>query len=270
MAFILPVLLKYCSNAKHKILLFIRRSITGLCSVKIIHLILAMRISCMMLFLILLSAKPFAQCKTYILGPRHDTLNCTDQQNKKQGKWVLHYASLRGEPGYEEEGIFTNNKKEGTWRIYSLMGDLQAIENYRFGFKNGISQYYSLAGLVREESWKAVDPDHPYDTIQVPDLNDQYKVELKVVKVEGTTLKHGTWKFFVAGTGTLLKSETYVLDRLEDPNKKLLQSNNAALTDSSAAPLITTKAKPKEVTQFEKKNAGKKKLKVRDGATGYQ
>ena len=229
-----------------------------------------MRTSCMIFFLILFWSKPFAQCKTYILGPRKDTLNCTDQQNRKQGKWVLHVASLRGEPGYEEEGIFSNNKKEGTWRVYSLMGDLQAIENYRFGFKNGISQYYSLAGLVREESWKAIDPDHPYDTIQVPDLNDPYKVDLKVVKVEGTTLKHGTCKFFDAGTGSFIKSATYVLDKLEDHNKKLLLANNAALSDSTIEPLITTKAKPKEVLQFEKKNAGKKKTKVRDGSTGFQ
>ena len=107
-------------------------------------------------------------------------------------------------------------------------------------------------------------------TIQGPDLNDPYKVDLKVVKVEGTTLKHGTWKFFDAGTGSLIKSATYVLDKLEDPNKKLLLANNAALSDSTIEPLITTKAKPKEVLQFEKKNAGKKKTKVRDGSTGFQ
>jgi len=28
-------------------------------------------------------------------------------------------------------------------------------------------------------------------------------------------------------------------------------------------------AKPKEVLEFEKQNAGKKKIKVRDGSTGY-
>jgi hypothetical protein len=31
----------------------------------------------------------------------------------------------------------------------------------------------------------------------------------------------------------------------------------------------TKKVKPAEVLQYEKKNAGKKKVKVRDGATGY-
>jgi hypothetical protein len=31
---------------------------------------------------------------------------------------VVHVESLRGEPGYEEEGVFENNRKEGEWRIF--------------------------------------------------------------------------------------------------------------------------------------------------------
>ena len=31
---------------------------------------------------------------------------------------------------------------------------------------------------------------------------------------------------------------------------------------------ITSKAKPREVLEYEKKNSNKKKIKVRDGATG--
>jgi hypothetical protein len=76
----------------------------------------------------------FAQCKTYIIGVKGDTLNCTDNAGLKQGKWVVKTPPLRGEPGFEEEGEFKNNKKEGYWRRYSEQGDILAIENYKWYF----------------------------------------------------------------------------------------------------------------------------------------
>lgn len=219
--------------------------------------------------LLLLSLQGYSQCKTYKIGAKGDTLNCVDQQDRKQGKWVIHVESLRGEPGYEQEGEFKDDKKEGVWRTYSLMGDLEAIENYRWGYKNGINRYFNLAGLLREESWKAVNPENPYDTIQVPDLNDPYKVEMKVIKIEGTTVRHGTWKYYQPGAGTLVKTEEYVFGKLEDPNKKLLQATADNVSDSSTTAKDGKKVKPKEVLQYEKKNSGKKKIEVRDGQTGY-
>ena len=52
-----------------------------------------------------------AQYKSYQLNAEGDTLNAIDKNDKKQGKWVIHVESIRGEPGYEEEGIFKNNNK---------------------------------------------------------------------------------------------------------------------------------------------------------------
>ena len=57
-----------------------------------------------------------AQYKTYKISVKGDTINAIDQHGLKQGKWVVHVDPLRGEPGYEEEGVFKNNKKEGHWR----------------------------------------------------------------------------------------------------------------------------------------------------------
>ena len=77
----------------------------------------------MRLFLILLVLVCFdvnAQWKSYQLGVKGDTLNRVDQQNLKQGAWILHIESLRGEPGYEEEGVFRDGKKEGLWRGVSI------------------------------------------------------------------------------------------------------------------------------------------------------
>lgn len=209
----------------------------------------------------------FAQCKTYIIGVKGDTLNCTDYAGMKQGKWVIKTPALRGEPGYEEEGVFKDNKKEGFWRRYSEQGDIQAIEGYKYGYKNGISQYYSLQGLIREESWRAVNPEHPYDTIRVYDLKDPDKYDLREIKVDGTTYKQGTWKYYDPQTGLITKTEDYVMDKKVDPfTGRSLEGVAASDTSAIAKKKID---KPAEVLQYEKKNSNKKKIKVRDGATGY-
>ncbi|TDH27052.1 hypothetical protein EXU57_09650 [Segetibacter sp. 3557_3] len=224
----------------------------------------------MRFFLVLFLAigvQSFGQYKSFTIGAKRDTLNAIDQQDRRQGKWVVKVPGLRGEPGYDEEGVYRDGKKEGTWRVYTQQGDLFAVENYRWGNKNGKSQYFNIRGIVREESWKAVNPANPYDTIEVPDLADPGKVEMKVIKIEGTAVKHGTWRYYDPATGMLAKSETYFLDKIEDPNARLAaQGENIA--DSSADKTATApkKVKPKEVVEFEKK-LGKKGKKVIDGRT---
>jgi len=211
-----------------------------------------------------------AQCKTFRLGANRDTLDCTDIKGSKQGRWVVKVAPLRGEPGYEEEGVFVNNRKEGTWRRYNLMGDPIAVENYKWGLKNGVCRYYTIAGLEHEESWRAINPDKIYDTVQVQDLKDPNRYELVVIKNEGYSKRHGTWKFYYPQTGALVATEKWVLDRLQDPESENVakEMTKVTVTDSTkgktAAP---EKPKPKEVMDYEKKNAGKK-TKVRDGRTG--
>ena len=48
----------------------------------------------------------YAQYKSYQLTVSHDTLNAIDKKDQKQGKWVIHIEELRGEPGYDNEGIY--------------------------------------------------------------------------------------------------------------------------------------------------------------------
>lgn len=223
----------------------------------------------MILILTLASFNAFSQCKSYKIGIKGDTLNCIDKNDLKQGKWVEHFEKLRGEPGYDEEGIYKDGKKEGLWRKFSLMGDILAMENYKFGGKNGRSQYFNLNGLVREESWKTVDPENPYDTIDVNDLKDDNKVYAQVIKVDAHTVKNGIWNYYDPQTGALLKSETYVLDQIYDPAKKVTVIDAGAKGQDSTVTAKDKKNVPKEVTEFEKKNSGKKKFRVRDGKTGY-
>ena len=214
---------------------------------------------------VLISLNSYSQCKSYIIGMKGDTLNCIDQADLKQGKWVVRYDEVRGEPGYEEEGLYFDGKREGVWRRYNLQGDLLAIESFKWGFKNGVSQYFTPNGeLIREESWRAVDPLNPYDTVEVADWDkDPLGLITKsvVVKLEGSTIKHGQWKFYESQTGFLVKTETYVLGKLEGgPKKDMTQAEDPEKKKQAA--------KPKEVLDFEKKNSGKKKIRVRDGSTG--
>ena len=125
----------------------------------------------------------FSQYKEYQLSANGDTLNAIDKNNLKQGKWIIAVPELRGEPGYEEEGIFKDGKKEGTWRKYNSHGDLLAIENYRYGGKDGLQQYFTNFGdPVREENWRAYNPDAPYDTIAVYGTGSNEIIDYKIVK----------------------------------------------------------------------------------------
>ncbi|MBS1731009.1 MAG: hypothetical protein JSS67_09580 [Bacteroidetes bacterium] len=222
------------------------------------------------LFIILFSLifyNGYPQCKTYQLTGKGDTLNCVDQNDLKQGKWITRVASLRGEPGYQEIGFYKDNRKTGEWQTYSLIGDPVSIVHYRWGYKDGQAVYYNLNGVIREESWKAIDPKNPYDTVDVPDLNSD-TVFRRIIKVESSTIKQGVWKYYDPQTGRLIKTEEYVLDQLVDPKNKVALNTQKGTDSTSVKKPDPSKVKPPEVLQYEKKNEGKKKIKVRDGATG--
>jgi hypothetical protein len=236
---------------------------------------------------LLISLNSQAQWKTYIIGKRHDTLNRVDLKGLKQGPWVDHVASLRGEDGYDEQGIYIDDKKEGQWKRFSNEGDLLAVENYYQGMKSGKCQYFLYTGeLLREESWRAIDPKHPYDTVKVLDVNDASKIlRYEIVKIEPKSYKHGTWTYYNTETGAIESTEQWVMNKIKEdvavndnsgseddlaPIDVTKGSSNKSKTNTNAAQTDEKKqvAKPKEVTEFEKKNSGKKKIKVRDGATG--
>jgi hypothetical protein len=210
-----------------------------------------------------LQAQPW---ESFELTDNGDTINCVDQKQRKQGKWLVRVAELRGEPGYEEEGTFRDGLKEGVWRRFNLQGDMTAIENYKRGYRDGKQQYFTMLGeLLREESWKAVDPDNPYDTIDVPDLYNPMVSKSKVIRLEGTEVRHGAWKYFDPVTGTLVKTENYISGQKEKP---LANGNASAQPGTVGDGAVPAKAKPSAVQEWEKKNAGKKKVSVRDGRTG--
>jgi hypothetical protein len=204
----------------------------------------------------LIGLRAFSQLKDFTVGPRGDTLNGVDKQDRRQGKWVNHYDEIRGEPGYEEQGVYKDNKKEGVWKLFSLQGDLIGIEQYKWGNKAGICQYFGINGtMLREESWVAFNPSKLYDTLVVEDIDHLDKYKTVIVKNTGAAIKDGVWKFYDPFTGSVARTETWELGKLEKS-----QAGQRALPDSTQAV-----AKPKEVLEFEKK-AGKHKVKVQDGS----
>ncbi len=211
-----------------------------------------------MQFLFLMNGS--AQYKSFKLNAEGDTLNAITKDDLKTGKWVIHVPEVRGEPGYEEEGIYIKDKKEGVWRQYNLNGDLVGVENYKFGGKDGIQQYYTYLGdLVREESWKGYNPDAPYDTIPVYGDGNGEIIDQKIVKAEQYSVKHGEWKYYEPGSGRLIKTEKY--DRGFPIKDGALPVTAAVTNDKAKKP-----DKTPEMLEWEKKNKGKKKA-LRDGRT---
>jgi hypothetical protein len=215
-----------------------------------------------LLFLLFLfiACRGFSQAGSFIIGVKGDTLNKVDKKNMKQGKWVERKDEIRGEPGDEEEGEYKDNRREGTWRIYSLQGDLTALEFYKWGNKDGVCQYFNASGaLVREESWRALNPDKLYDTLEIEDIDHLNEYKTVIVKNEGVAIRHGQWKFYDPSTGMINKIQTYTMGKLENPT--------SGTGSDSTKNVSKTMVKPKEVQDYEKKNSGKKKIKVRDGET---
>lgn len=217
-------------------------------------------------FVINLQAQPW---ESYLISVKGDTINCVDMKKQKQGRWVIKVEALRGEPGYEEEGEFVDNKKEGLWRRYNLTGDLLAVERYRWGFRDGKQMYFTPIGdLLREEAWRAVNPENPYDTIDVPDVNNPMVSVTKVVKQESSEIRHGTWNYYDPSTGRIVKTESFNYGMKLDALGRPIMDTTGNAAAKTAKPASSTPAKkPAAVEEWEKKQNGKKPVKVRDGRT---
>ena len=232
---------------------------------------------CIAVCFLLLSLNGYSQWKSFILSVRGDTLNRVDLQGRKQGPWFVHVDDLRGERGYEEEGYYLNDQKDGIWKRYSLQGIKIAEENFRWGKLNGRQKYFTYnGGLLREEGWWAMDPARLYDTVPVVDVNDPTKVLRQVVvKNEGVSLQHGVWSYYDPSEGVIVKTEKFQLGKLVNDAGESLDDElkPIGVADNRRSPSDTagkkTAPKPKAILDYEKKNAGKKKIKSRDGSTGY-
>ena len=213
--------------------------------------------------IIFISLAASTQYKSFKISEQGDTINRIDKKGFKQGKWVIHTDPLRGEEGWEEEGMYKNDQKEGIFRRYTLIGDPIGFETWLHGGKDGLQQYYSpLGDLLREESWKGYNPDSPYDTIPIYGTGSGEILNYKLVKAEPYSVKHGTWKYYEGGTGRLLKTEEWVLNNIVVPKAPKQKAASASLEG-----VKKEVQKTPEMLEWEKKNKGKKGA-IRNGQTG--
>lgn len=201
-----------------------------------------------------------AQYKEFKISAKGDTINVVNKKGVKEGKWVVRVPELRGEPGYDEEGIYKSGMKEGLWRRYTAEGDIIAMENYKRGGKHGLQQYFTPVGeLVLEENWRGYDPDAPYDTIAVYGTESNEVIEFKIVKAEQYSVKQGEWKYYDPATGRVVRTEQWERNNLVNPN-----APKPTVVASTEKKKID---KTPEMIEWEKKNRGKKNA-IRDGKTG--
>lgn len=88
-----------------------------------------------------------------------DTINFTDANGKKQGKWILFGHNKPGkchQPNQKiEEGRYKDNKRVGVWKEYHCNNNLKSSITYVNGHPEGPTAMYYDNGTVKEEgTWK--------------------------------------------------------------------------------------------------------------------
>lgn len=198
-----------------------------------------------------------AQYKDFSLNQIGDTINATNNDGQKVGKWVIEVGELRGEPGYVEEGVYKKGEKHGYWRRYSTLGDLLAVENFIYGGKAGLQQYFTFLGeLEHEENWKGYNPDAPYDTIPVYGTGSGEIVDYKIVKAQPYSVKDGEWRYYEAGR--LIRTEQWSNNNIVNPNAPKVVAGKKPYVKPEKV------EKTPAMLDWEKKHRGKKYV---EGAT---
>lgn len=115
-------------------------------------------IICCFLFVSTIQMVGFAQLQSFeMLGK--DTINKVDNQERKQGKWIITNA-IKNLPDYQddqkvEEGVYLDNKKTGVWKEYYPNGNLKNKITFENNRPNGYAIMYHDNGKVSEEGlWK--------------------------------------------------------------------------------------------------------------------
>lgn len=65
-----------------------------------------------------------------------DTINFTDNNGLKQGRWIVFYNATSKSDSLNqklisEDGIYKDNKKHGLWKYYNLDGSLKNSIEYK-------------------------------------------------------------------------------------------------------------------------------------------
>lgn len=97
--------------------------------------------------------------QSYELINNNDTINFTDANSKRQGKWIIFNRTLH-KPDYAddqkvEEGRFIDSKKTGIWKEFFPNNNLKSKITYENNRPSGYAIMYHDNGKIKEEGlWK--------------------------------------------------------------------------------------------------------------------
>lgn len=136
-------------------------------------------------------------------------LNRTDNQGRRQGKWVDYYAN--GQIRYE--GQFKNNNCQGEFKYYDEQGNLKATNTYDKSGNKALNKTYAPNGTLIATG---------YYLNQKKDGEWRYYSRengaLILVEENRSGMAHGSSKVYYE-TGVLMMERQFVEDRLEGPAK---------------------------------------------------
>ena len=150
---------------------------------------------------------------SYELLENGDTINRLDSKHLKQGKWVIEHEAHHEEPGFLEVGVFENDLRTGSWKSYSMQGELQSIETYKLGLKDGEARYYQDGELFCVGNYMALNARQVYDTVMVEDAVTNVLKPVRI-KTDVGSIKHGTWSFYDLQTHQLNRLLEYQADEV--------------------------------------------------------
>lgn len=103
----------------------------------------------MLSFIFLININSVAQKFKIFNG---DTINRIDDNNLKQGMWVI----FNNDTGKKNDaGLYKNNKKNGIWKKYYKSGTIKSEITYLNNIPTGYAKFYYANGNVSEEGiWK--------------------------------------------------------------------------------------------------------------------
>lgn len=108
--------------------------------------------------LVLIAVSQITVAQTFeLLGK--DTINHTDVNGKRQGKWIV-YNRLVNKPCYTaeqkvEEGVYADGRKTGIWTEYYCNNNMKSKITYENNRPSGYCIMYHENGKIKEEGmWK--------------------------------------------------------------------------------------------------------------------
>jgi antitoxin component YwqK of YwqJK toxin-antitoxin module len=189
-----------------------------------------------------------------------DTVNRVDSKNNKVGKWLITKDSKYGEEGFMEFGAYDKNNKMGTWKTYSLSGQIISIENFKSDRRDGEARYFENGYLYCIGNYLALKAKNEYDTILVEDPLTNLIKPVRI-KTDLGSVRHGFWTYYTPGSKKIEKVLEYQADEVIY-EKEYLGKTDSVYLEKKMKSLPHNSNKPSdEVWNFDK---NKKSVKYTD------